>query len=551
MGAFDKYKLPGQTQPKTGGDGTQPATQPVTQPVTTTATQPAQQPAAQEQPPPPTPQSSLDWARYYLNPSSYAPGAQFFHDVANPQPMTPGPQSWRDWATKEYKPSSADIGTVYGDAWTYGLSPLLLQGANAAGNAAGAGPNATGMSADELRQRIKTAEENVGPQGPFLTAAGYATQPLTYVGGRYLLDPLGRAIEGVKAIPEAIRPLVARTVQGGTQASALSAAKTAGAGGDPAEILKSAAEAFPVGGAISAAVPSNAGRVTQEDIEAQTARAKQAANEELTQLRYPAKQVGYQVGGKAQPTLADLINQRDWALEQSGASPLMRVRASTTAADVAGSTNPNQAGWSPEKGWSTPPSDYGIVTGSKADPGKVLQSIARNTQRVIEEGTPTGGTPGQGGILEDAAQRAARQADMAAKMRQWSSEAGLPGVDVQKQAVELMRQYPIGSEEYNALKSIASVEPGKGGGMLRSMIPTALTGAGEFAASKFGVPGGATIGQLVGQKLGEAVSKPQALAPLIQQEIRRQSAPLTGTAVSPGYGNALANLLIWGAQGAR
>jgi len=111
-----------------------------------------------------------------------------------------------------------------------------------------------------------------------------------------------------------------------------------------------------------------------------------------------------------------------------------------------------------------------------------------------------------------------------------------------------MDNYPIGSDEYNALKSIASVQPKEGGGMLRSILPTALTGVGEFASSRLGLPGGATIGQLVGQKLA-GTPKTQALSPLIQQEIARQSAPLTGTAVSPGYGNALGNLLIWAAQG--
>jgi hypothetical protein len=471
-----------------------------------------------------------------------------------PPADTSRPQTWTDWATRTYSPGAGDFGKVFGDAFTDHLYGVGARAAEGAGVDTG----------DYGTQALEQSRRDLGPMTAPVSALGYALSPINKVPGLNVgLAPAAERI-GAAVIPAAERYLpkflasrAPAAVSGATQNAAISASNTASRGGSPSDVLMSAAEALPVGALFGGAFSGASVKPqTMEDIVGKTAQAKQAANEQLTSLRYPAKEVGYEVGGKQQPTLADLIDQRDWALEQGKASPLMRLRtASPTAETVAGSTTPNQAGWSPEKGWSSPPPDYGVVTQGKADPGKVLQGIAQNTQRTIDQGTPIGGTPGQGGLLEGAAQMAARRNEQAQMLERWNAMADVPGFDVQGAAQKAMMEQPVGSPEFNALKGVASVPktpPPPGWlGHAQAAANFLGTAAGEGGAALFGLPhgGAGTVGNVVGQGLSYGLGKfatPKDVSPLIQLQIARAAQPMTGYAVRPGGDpNALGSALMY------
>jgi hypothetical protein len=418
---------------------------------------------------------------------------RLLHDVFNPQPASPGPQSWRDWATKTYSPSMADVGKTYADALSYHLAPLAAAGVQKAGLP-------TPVTAEDLRSGANTASENLGPMGPVVSGLGYATSPLTYFG----VGPVARAVGGAaKLAPEisgVSEQLFPRLFEGGTTASAISAAHTAGEGGSPTDIAKSAAEAFPVGATITGAVGSfPLGRSTAADVNAKTAADVAATQSQLENVKVPAKDLGFKVGGTANPSAADLLEYKRWAA-------------------------------------SVPP---------EQDPAGAAPIIQSRIDRALAQG-PTADAVQK-------AQDALQRAQMSQTLERWGSTEGVPGVDVRAEAAEAMKSYPIDSQEFNALKGIAGVQNPPESVTLPRTARTALTmlggGAGEVAGHAMGYPGGGTIGASLAQKGGDVIEdmlRPKGVSPLIQQQIARSYPTLTGQPPpSQGGGDALSKALMY------
>jgi hypothetical protein len=428
---------------------------------------------------------------------------------SNAQPAdTTHAQTWMDWLTKDYKPSPSDFAKVYGDAVAYHTPALAEQGAQAVAGAP------VGMSAQDIRQQLEQSRRNLGPIGPFVTATGYLTSPLTYAG----VGPLGRLLGGAaesglaRYLPEAVQKYIAPAVSGGTQASTTAAAQTAGAGGDPAAILKSAAEAFPVGGVLGAgATVLTPKGVSPSDVVSKTAADRQALQAQLEKAKYNWKDAGVQVDANQNPSVLDLINQRKWAQ-------------------------------------SVPPSDDPAGIGPKVVTG-VNKALAR---------PPTGG--GQTGQqMLDAADAATQQNQMAQLLHRWNETVNVPGSNVTGQAAEQMANYPPGSPEFNAFRNIASAPTSYTPAWLRaaqSLAETTPVAANDVARmAGFHMPGSGFAAQLAGKTLSSGIGKlagPSNTSALVQQQINQASQPLTGYATSPaGDPTALSNALFYIYQNAQ
>ena len=241
------------------------------------------------------------------------PGTKYYGE-----PAQPGQQSWLDWFSKNYRPSAADIGTAFGDDWSYGLTPWMVQGAQggAKGIQSATGgvydPFPTGLTPEAMRARIQEAHENVGPGEIPISIAAMATSPLTYLGIGPETKVAGKLTEAfapdaadlaAKYLPEKVagyvpEQLFPNMVKGGTAAGTTAAAHTAGAGGSPTDIAKSFGENALVGAGIAGVANTlPMGRATPEDVVGKTIQASQDADTQAANVKIPSKQLGFQVGG--------------------------------------------------------------------------------------------------------------------------------------------------------------------------------------------------------------------------------------------------------------
>lgn len=434
------------------------------------------------------------------------------------KPARPGPQSWFDWFSKTYDPSAADMAKIYGDAWAYHTPSVALQAARAAG------VPTLGATPEGYRASLEAARQAAGPGTIPLTLAGYATSPLTYSG----VGPVGEAVGGVasKVLPAAAAKIGSRIASGGTQASITGAAQTAGAGGSPADIAKSALINFPIGAAITGGLAATPlGRtMTPEDVIAKTGQDVTSATNRLRNMTFTPPQGNDAARyGLSMPSGADLP-----AVFPRGPNP------NSTGADLYANLQ--------------------VLRGLKADqdPGGSAATIAQRIERNLNERAPVGGQPGeaQGAIaaLADPAQRAAN----AQMLKSMSTTAGLPGVDVQKEAADALTAYRAGSPQFDALKGIATVNPQppppKWTNYLRTGLSSLGTMGGEAATHFTGIPGFATTGQFAGQGIGygvERLLRPGSDVPQLEQQIRNSYPALTGYGLDTGAGaDVLGNALM-------
>lgn len=437
------------------------------------------------------------------------PGTKYYGE-----PAQPGPQSWLDWFSKNYNPSAADAATAYGDAWSYGLSPLAAQGvkAGAKGLQGATGhpyDPLPGVDPDAMRARINTAYENLGPAGPLVSAAGMATQPLTYLG----VGPISRAVGGVagaaaeRYLPGAVAKLAAPAAEGATAAEIASAAHTAGQGGSPSDYLLNAATAIPTGALIgggTSALPL--GRATPAEATSATAQAAQAAELAKGGIKIPSKALGFKVEGQTDPSVSDVEGYRDWLQSQSGDEP------------------------------------------------PVANNLPTASQRMMTSIDKALASPEVAPVVAQA-QKAQSQADWANRLERWGSNAGLPGQagDVRGQAAEAAQAFPPGAPENTALQSIAKVTDPKERVVppwVRRSLVGGLGTAGEFGGYFGGLPGGGALGSNIGSEMANLADwyftpKGPGAAPLIQQQIARSYPALTGRpAPGPGGNQALMNAFL-------
>ena len=463
------------------------------------------------------------------------------------QPAQPGPQSWWDWGTKTYSPSAADVATAYGDDWSYGLSPLALQGVKSGVKAAGSpyDPLPPGLEPDAVRARIQQAHENLGPAGPLVTLAGMATSPLTYYG----VGPASRVVGGVaKALPEASElaakylpdavakyvpeQLFPRMAEGGTTSGITGATHEAGAGGSPEEIALAAAANIPVGAALSGAATSlPLGRWTPEGVINKTAQGVQNAQAPLSKITIPSKDLGFQVLGQKDPTVAAVQEYSNWLNK-------VRPRDDTTP-DAPGA-----------------PSDASAANPILNEGGKnVTDWMRQRIEQTTGPGSPHGAVIQQ---AEAAAQAARAQAQSAQDLARWSYKQGLPDTNVQSESVfadrHRPRPIPDGHVPGGRLEAIGQVGPGEPGPVpMPKLFRNALAGAGAMAGeagSTFGLGhfGGSGPGAVAGNSLADAIEQwrtPPGEGALLQQRIRQAYRPLTGQpAPGPGANQALSNALL-------
>jgi hypothetical protein len=434
--------------------------------------------------------------------------AQWWSDLRKNEPADVSrPQTWYDWATKTYSPSPQDFAKTFADAWTYGQAPTASWLAQKGGAQVPAS-----LSPEAIRAQTEAASRAGGPMSPVVQGLGYALQPLNWVGLGPLADIGGAAAAkpiinaATKYAPdvaETLEKVVPRTISGGTQASTLSALKEQGAGGDPAEILKSAALAFPTGAAVSGAVPP-VGEVTPGGVTASTAARLQALQEQLTKITIPEKDLGFSVGGKQNPTVQDVL---DYKAQMEAVKP-------------------------------------------QDDPEGGSQVILNRINKAIGPGTDAADAIAS----RDAALQEHGNALMA---QRWLNRVGLPGTDVRAQAAAEMDKYPEESAAQNAFKAIAGVQDPVAtrevsAGARRAMIGGGA-GAGHYIGQWLGAPEtGTVVGGGAGNTLADAINffmRPKQLSPLIQQQIAKQYPTMTGRALDPG--SSLGQSLLYLTQGAR
>lgn len=425
------------------------------------------------------------------------------------EPAQPGPQSWFDWFSKKYNPSPGDVATTFANGFDYGLSPLVTQEAQAAG--ATPPPEWT---ADAQRRRIQTASENVGPEGPFLTAAGMAVNPLTYAGGgmfgagklgwnaaeKFLPDAAEAAAKYLpenvaKWIPKSILP---KSASAGAQTGTVAAANTAGQGGSPTDIAESFGKGFGFGALVPPVLEQfPGGPVSAQDITAKTTQAAQDAELAKAGLPISSKDLGFTVSGgpgawgKGDPTLSQVNDLKDFLTSQE-----------------------------PGQGQDV-----------------LLNKInAQTSSPVVQKATK-------------AADAAAKQAEWAKTLERWGSNEGLPGQtgDVRAQAAEEAQNHPPGSPENTALQNIART-PDPTDRVVSPNIRRALISGGALggstAESMLGLPHGGVYGVNAGNELANAIDwyfRPKGPGPAIQKEVNMGYPALTGQP-GPTLGDAFRRL---------
>jgi len=475
------------------------------------------------------------------------PGTKYYNE-----PAQPGPQSNWDWLTKKYRPSLGDVGTVYGDAWSYGLSPLALQGGQALehGVQSATGhpydPLAAAGTPEALRNRITTAYENAGPWGPLIAGAGVATQPLTYVG----LGPLARGVSSVAApvaervLPQAIAKLAPAAVEGGTVSGTLAATHTAGQGGSLEDYLRNVGMAIPSGmliGGGTAALPL--GRSTPEDVINKTAQASQTANEALSNIKIPSKDLGFKIEGQTDPSVLDVQGYKDWLQSQGvkdvGAGP--PLKAAKANANAAGPTHLYDEGDEGYRQWLKNQSVRNIAYAPETN-------LPTAQQRMMDSINEQLSNPTAAGPLA-AAQTADAQAQWAQALRDMKSNVGLPGAhgDVRGQAATASQNFPAGSPENTALQNIARVQDPTGK-VVPPWVRRVLVGGGGAAGEVSGYPGGGAAGANIGSEMSNFADwyfKPKGVSPLIEQQINKAYRPMTGQpAPGPGWNQTVGNALL-------
>jgi hypothetical protein len=431
------------------------------------------------------------------------------------EPAQPGQQSWFDWFSKKYDPSAADVGTAFGDAWSYGLSPLVAQGVKSGAQAVtGIDPLAAGLEPDALRERIKTANENVGPAGPLISLAGMAMSPLTYLGIGPETKVAGKVTEALapdaaelaakyaprvaKYVPEQLFP---NMVKGGTAAGTTAAAHEAGAGGSPTDIALAAAANIPVGAVLAggaSALPL--GGSTPEDVINKTAQGVTEAQSQLSKIPVRTKDLGFKVGGAQNPSAAEVMDYQNW---------LKTVK--------------------PEN-----------------DPAGAVPILQNRISQALSQG------PVPAAVQQ--AQNAAQRAQMAQTLARWRDLQGQAGVDVKGEAGQAAENFPVGSPEREALKRIgATSEPSP---LLSRSVRSGISALGAGAGEAANIAGGGHVPFGLGSASGagaanwlanafEDLRGGQSISPLVQQNIAKAYGPLTRQP-APGTGGnqALQNALL-------
>ena len=440
------------------------------------------------------------------------PGTKYFGE-----PAQPGPQSWFDWFSKKYDPSPEDIATQFGGGFTYGLTPLAAQGVKSGAQAlTGNDPLPAGLEPDALRERIRTASENVGPGGPLLTAAGMAANPLTYVGGgmagiggatfkgaeKVLPDAAAWAAEhlpesAAKWVPESLFP---KSASAAAQTGTVGAANTAGQGGSPSDILKSFGENAAVGAFVPPVVEQLPwGRVTPQDIVSKTTQASQEAELAKAGIKIPRKDLGFTVASgpgawSGDPSLGQVNELRDFLTNQA-----------------------------PGQGQDI-----------------LLNKINAQTSSPLIQQANT------------AVQRAQAQADWANRLERWGSNEGLPGQtgDIREQAAAESQNYPPGSPENTAMQNIARV-PTPPARVVSPNVRRALIGGGTAVggtAEALGIPHASLYGASAGNEMANFLDwrfTPRGPGAAIQQQVTNAYPAMTGQqGPGPGANQAITNAIL-------
>jgi hypothetical protein len=491
------------------------------------------------------------------------------------EPAQPGPQSWFDWFSKTYRPSAADVGTAFGDDWTYGLSPLALQGAQAGAKslqgATGGSydPFPTGLTPEAMRARIQEAHENLGPAGPLVTAAAMATSPLTYLGigpetkvagavaERVLPEASELAAkyapEGVaKYVPEQLFP---NMVKAGTAASTTAAAHTAGAGGSLEDIVKSFLYNFPVGagiGGVANLLPL--GRSTAEDVTANTQRAAQQASSKAASTTVPSKNLGFTIEGQQDPSVLNVMDYKKW-LESQGVQgadvqPSPGIAAKGQAA-VDRAATPQEAYGEDEEGARQALNAQIVKNANKNPPSSDASNLPTAQERMLTNINLALAQPDVQPALK-AAQAGTMQTQAATILQQMWNRLGAE--DPRPAALKAMDLFPEGSPAQQAFRSIAATP--NASPLLSRSIRSGLSAIGAGAGEAANIAGGGHVPFGLGSASGAGAANWLAnafedlrgggnVAPLVQRNIAQQYPTLTGQpAPGPGANQALTNALL-------
>ncbi len=262
-----------------------------------------------------------------------------------------------------------------------------------------------------MRARINTAYETLGPAGPIVSAAGMATQPLTYLG----VGPVSRAVGGVaggaaeRYLPVAAAKLAAPAAEGATAAEIASAAHTAGQGGSPSDYLLNAATAIPTGALIgggASALPL--GRSTPAEATSATAQAAQAAELAKAGITIPRKNLGFTVSAgpgewDGDPTLGQVNELKDFLTKQQPGQGqdilLNKIDAQTSSpaiqqADAAAQAAAKQADWAKTlERWG---SNAGLPGAAGAAGAAAPGALGMRSLKSTSPPGAAGGAPGAG-----------------------------------------------------------------------------------------------------------------------------------------------------------
>jgi hypothetical protein len=497
------------------------------------------------------------------------PGTKYYGE-----PAQPGPQSWFDWFSKEYKPSAADIATVYGNEWSYGLSPLALQGAQAGAkglqNATGSAydPFPAGLTPEAMRARIQEAQENVGPGIIPLSAAAMATQPLNYTpfGPGALSERVAARVApnaaelAAKVLPENIAKYVPEQLfpnmaKGGAFTGDVAAAHTAGAGGSPEDIGKSFLYNLPAGAGISAVANLlPLGRATPEDIVNKTIQAAQGASSKAASTTVPSKNLGFTIEGQQDPSVLNVMEYKKWlesqGVQSADVQPSAEIAAKGQAA-VDRAAAPQEAYGEDEEGARQALSAQIVKNANKNPPPGDTSNLPTAQERMLTRINQALAQPDVQPALK-AAQVGSMQTQAAAILQQMWNRLGAE--DPRPAALKAMDLFPEGSPAQQAFRNIAATPDASPllSRTIRSGLSAIGGGLGEAANIAGGghVPwgGGAAAGAGAANWLGNAFEDIRGggnVTPLVRQTIAKQYPTLTGQpAPGPGGNQALANALL-------
>ena len=444
---------------------------------------------------------------------------QWWSDIQQPKPPDLSrPQTWYDWAgTRDYRTSLADIGKIAGMGWTDSLAPFAPGVMRRAGV-----PVPNDWSADNARAGYADAWNRAGPAAPMIYGAATALQPLNWVGGNVINKAIGPGVEA--ALPylpkgaEAAAPLLKRGLTGGTTASALTATQEAGLGGDPMDILKSAAWAFPQGAALGAIPPR--GAVAPADVTAAAKARVQALQDQINNTRIPESKsrfaISPQGGGplNTNPSIAELL---DYDKQMQGLS-------------------------------------------AAEDPMGASTVVRRDIAKVIGPGTDAGNLIQQHGEAQTGLNNAML-------LEKWMDRTGMVGgpqevIDAAKAEAD---KREIGDPSRPPFRAIAGVQPPPSTRVVSPGARAAMASTGGALASGIShvldlgphetgyAVGSGTLAGGTAADILNFFMRPSGHDPLLQQEIALQYGPMTGQTLSSGadLGRALMYLRQGGQGGPR